>query len=139
MDKTDVLILRSDGGARGNPGPAGAGYVLEDNSGNEVEQGSEFLGKATNNEAEYRALILGMATASKHSPKVLRCFLDSQLVVNQLNGLFRIKKARLAELAVEVRGLERGFNKVEYHYVPRHENKRADRLVNQAIDEGLDN
>ncbi|MCG2686270.1 ribonuclease HI family protein [Candidatus Parcubacteria bacterium] len=132
-----MLLLRSDGGARGNPGPAGAGFVLEDSSGNEVEQGSEFLGKATNNEAEYQALILGMRAAQKHSPRELRCFLDSQLVVNQLNGLFRIKKAHLAKLVVKVRELERGFKKVEYHYVPREQNGRADKLVNKAIDEVL--
>jgi len=137
LDKTDVLILHSDGGARGNPGPAGVGYVLEDESGNTVEQGSEFLGKATNNEAEYQALILGMREAQKHSPRELHCFLDSQLAVNQLNGLFRIKKAHLAELVFKVRELERKFEKVEYIYVPRRENSWADRLVNQSIDEGL--
>ncbi len=129
------LLLYTDGGSRNNPGPAAAGFVLKDGSGKILKKGGTFLGLATNNEAEYQALIAGLQAAKEFSPNHLDCFLDSSLVVNQLNGKFKIKEARLRELVFEVKKLELGFKSIRYQYVPREENKEPDAIVNQILDE----
>ena len=129
------LLLYTDGGSRNNPGPAAAGFLIEDEAGQSVKKGGTFLGLATNNEAEYRALIEGLKAAKEFRPDHLDCFLDSSLVVNQLNGVFKIKEARLRELVFEVKTLEKEFRSLRYQYIPREENKEADALVNQILDE----
>ena len=129
------LLLYTDGGARNNPGPAATGFLIKDEEGEVVKKGGKFLGVATNNEAEYQALIEGLKAAKEFNPRHLDCFLDSSLAVNQLNGVFKIKEARLRELVFEAKSLEQGLASVRYQYIPREENKEADAIVNQILDE----
>jgi ribonuclease HI len=129
----EKLNLFTDGGSRGNPGPAAAGFVLKNDKGETVERGGKFLGRATNNEAEYQAVIEGLKEALNFEPGRLTCFLDSSLVVNQLNGIFKIKEARLRELTFEIKSLEKNFAEVYYRYIPREQNKEADEVVNQIL------
>ena len=127
--------LHTDGGARGNPGPAAAGIVLEGPDGKIVKRFGHFLGHATNNEAEYQAVILGLETALAENVKELECFLDSLLVVSQLNRLYKVKDARMKVFRDKVRDLEKSFAKVSYTHVPRNKNAHADDLVNEVLDE----
>ncbi len=125
--------LHTDGGARGNPGPGGIGVVLD-------YQGKrllfkEFIGQATNNQAEYKAVILGLAEAKKLGAEEVDVFLDSELVQQQLSGLYKVKNQGLGSLFVQVWNLQQGFKKVKYVHIRREDNKEADKLVNQAIDE----
>lgn len=129
------MKLYTDGGARGNPGPAAAGVVLEDSSGKTVKELGLYLGEITNNQAEYKALILGLETAKSLNVTEVDCVLDSELVVKQLKGEYRVKNAGLKPLWIEVKDLEEKFNKVMYSHVKRHKNKDADRLVNEVLDE----
>ena len=131
-----TLHLYTDGGARGNPGPAGIGAILKDDNGL-IAKDSQFIGRATNNEAEYKALILGLGLAKRYDPKRLICFLDSELVASQLNGRYKIKNGRLRSLVLEIKTLEQQFPEVVYQYIPRSQNKEADRLVNEVIDSRL--
>src|SRR3972149_7357106 len=127
--------LHTDGGARGNPGPAAAGIVLEASNGKVVKRFGHFLGHATNNEAEYRALILGLETALAEGARELECFLDSQLVVSQLNGLYKVKDARMREFWNKVKGLEKNFASISYIHVMRSNDAHPDDLVNEVLDE----
>lgn len=135
----EKLLLYTDGGARSNPGPAAVGFVIKTGAGQTLRKGGRFLGRATNNEAEYRALIDGLEAAKEFAPDHLDCFLDSSLVVNQLNGKFKIKEARLRELVFAVKKLEPKFKAIRYQYVPREENAEADALVNKVLDEKANN
>ncbi|HBV33521.1 TPA: hypothetical protein DIC39_01370 [Patescibacteria group bacterium] len=127
------VILRTDGGARGNPGPAAYGFAIEDASGKVIQQGSKFLGVKTNNEAEYLGLIAGLEEAKKLKAAEVTCFLDSELVVKQLNQEYRVKDKNLGTLFVKVWNLAQSFKKVEYKHVLRGQNKRADWLLNQVL------
>lgn len=125
--------LYTDGGSRGNPGPAGAAAILwKDHT--LIGRWSKFLGKATNNQAEYEAIILGLQKAKDLGPKEIECFLDSNLIVNQLNRSYKIKDKDLIPLFVKVWNLSLSFKKVSFHYLPREKNKEADKLVNAIID-----
>lgn len=127
------LEIYTDGGARGNPGPAGIGVVIW--SGHTlVSRHKEFIGHATNNQAEYKAVILGLREAKKLGAKELIFYLDSELVVNQLSRKFKIKDSDLGLLFVKVWNLIIGFKSVNFQHIPREKNKEADKLVNQAID-----
>jgi ribonuclease HI len=127
--------LRTDGGARGNPGPAGAGFVLEDDTGLVVRSGGRFLGSATNNVAEYEALLWGLATALDHGVREIRVCADSELVVKQLTGLYRVKNEGLKPLFVRAKALLARFAGVEIVHVRREMNQAADALANIAMDE----
>ena len=131
----EKLLLYTDGGARSNPGPAATGFVIKTEVGRILKEGGRFLGRATNNEAEYQALIGGLEAAKEFAPDHLDCFLDSSLVVNQLNGVFKIKQAHLQELVFKVKALEPSLKSVRYQYIPREENKEADAWVNKILDE----
>jgi ribonuclease HI len=131
----DRHTLRTDGGARGNPGPAGAGFVLEDGSGVVVRSGGRFLGTATNNVAEYEALLWGLATALDHGVTDLRVCADSELVVRQLTGVYRVKNEGLRPLFVRAQVLLKRFGACEVVHVRREMNAAADALANQAMDE----
>lgn len=131
----EKLLLYTDGGSRHNPGPAAIGFILKTENGQVLRKGGKFLGQATNNEAEYRALLEGLRAAQEFRPRQLDCFLDSSLAVNQLNGKFKVKEARLRELIFAVKKLEAGFASIHYHYVPREKNQEADAIVNQILDE----
>jgi len=136
MDKR--LIITADGGARGNPGPAAVGYVIKESSGEHLCQRGKTSGRATNHVAEYQAVIEALTWIAGHCrlPVLsLRFRLDSKLVVNQLNGLFKIKDDKMRIAVVKIRQLERKIGgNVSYQLIPRHQNSAADQLVNQALD-----
>jgi len=134
---SEVWTLRCDGGARGNPGPGAMAYVLSDPHGKEREARGEFLGTVTNNVAEYRALIAGLEAAARHGAGSLRVVMDSELVIRQMTGEYRVKNAGLKPLWAEARRLAAGYADVTYRSVLREENARADRLVNEALDKVL--
>jgi ribonuclease HI len=126
--------LRTDGGARGNPGPGGAGFVLEDESGAIVRSGGRYLGVVTNNVAEYHALIWGLRTALDEGVRRLRVCADSELVVRQVNGSYKVKNEGLKPLFAQVSPLVRRFDHVSVEHVRRAENEAADALANEAMD-----
>ncbi len=131
------VILYTDGASRGNPGLAGAGFLLLDEKEVLLDEGKTFLGERTNNEAEYEALIAGLKLARRLGCLEVEVRADSQLMVRQLTGQYRVKNKRLIPLALEVKKLAAAFARVTYHHVPRAENARADKLANQAIDAAL--
>ncbi|MDQ4057745.1 MAG: reverse transcriptase-like protein [Actinomycetota bacterium] len=126
--------LHADGGARGNPGPAGIGVVLRDDSGRVVGELSEGIGEATNNVAEYNAVIEGLRLAHELGVTDIEIQLDSKLVVMQLSGEWKIKSDALRGLAVEARRLLNRFSSTKLTHVGREQNADADKLVNQALD-----
>ena len=128
-------VLFADGGARGNPGPAASAAVLLEPDGELIEEIGAYLGVATNNVAEWTALVLGLEAAAKRGIRRLRVRLDSELVVKQLGGEYRVKHAGLRPLYERARRLVREFSEVEIRHVPRAENALADRLVNRVLDE----
>lgn len=129
------LIIYTDGGARGNPGPAGIGVVVQSpKSKVQSRKFSKYIGEATNNQAEYRALIFGLSKAKEFDANEIICFLDSELLVNQLTGKYKVKNRGLAPLVADVFRLTNKFKKVDFRYIPREKNKEADKLVNEAID-----
>jgi ribonuclease HI len=131
-----TLRLRADGGARHNPGPAALGFVIEDDQGDVLSACQQWLGTATNNQAEYRALIEGLKAMKAWDFDRLQVYMDSKLVVQQVNGNWKVKEPELKELHRQATELKKGFgDKVTLEYVPREQNRRADKLVNMAIDE----
>lgn len=128
----------TDGAARGNPGPAGAGARLEDASGQVLSEARRFLGEATNNVAEYSALVLGLERAAEIGATSVEIRADSELLVKQMRGEWKIKNAALRTLARRAHALAREFERVSYVHVRREHNTEADRLANQAIDLGDD-
>jgi ribonuclease HI/probable phosphoglycerate mutase len=127
--------LYTDGASRGNPGLAGAGAVIFDDAGQELRAESEFLGQCTNNVAEYQALILGLQSAHDLGCPRLHIFLDSELIVRQMSGRYKVKNATLKPLFAEVQRLLKGLKGYTIAHVPRAKNKRADELANKGIDE----
>ena len=123
------------GGARGNPGPAAAAAVLATPEGAVVESGAELIGRATNNVAEYRALLLGIERARALGASEVELIGDSELVVKQVRGEYRVKDSALRELHSQVRAALAGFDRWSIRHVRREQNGEADRLVNQALDE----
>jgi ribonuclease HI len=131
-----TLHLFTDGGSRGNPGQAAIGCILEDPiRGVVVREHAERIGIETNNVAEYRALIEGLKIARRYHPNRLVCYLDSELIVRQLKGEYRVRVPTLAPFVEEIRLLSKEFPSVEFAHIPRMGNFRADALVNRALDE----
>ena len=126
--------LSTDGGARGNPGPAAYGYVLETDDGTVLDARGETIGVATNNVAEYSALIAGLEAALARGVTELEVVSDSELVVKQMRGEYKVKNAALRELSVKASRLARELGSVTYTAVRRELNELADRLVNEALD-----
>jgi ribonuclease H / adenosylcobalamin/alpha-ribazole phosphatase len=126
--------LSTDGGARGNPGPAAYGYVLETEDGTVLAAHGEAIGEATNNVAEYRALLAGLEKALEIGVEELEVVSDSELLVKQMRGEYRVKNPTLAELHDEAGRLARRLRRVAYKAVRREHNELADRLVNEALD-----
>ena len=126
--------LSTDGGARGNPGPAAYGYVLEADDGTVLDARGEAIGVATNNVAEYRALVAGLAKAIELGVDELEVVSDSELLVKQMTGEYRVKNKALIELSLEASRLAQGVGSVRYRAVRRELNELADRLVNEALD-----
>ena len=131
------IIIHSDGGARGNPGPAGIGAVLNNEKGEVLAEISKYLGETTNNQAEYQALIAGLEKAKELKAEELECYLDSELVVKQLNREYKVKNAELAPLFLKVHNLSLSFKKIRFIHVRREQNKIADQLANAAMDKGM--
>ena len=126
--------LFTDGGARGNPGPAAYGYVLEAEDGTVLAAHGEAIGVATNNVAEYRALVAGLAKAAELGVGELGVISDSELLVKQMRGEYKVKNAALRDLWDEARSLAASVGKVTFEAVRREHNELADRLVNEALD-----
>lgn len=129
------VVLRTDGASRGNPGPAAIGYVLVDGAGQELAAEGRYIGRTTNNEAEYQALIAGLEKAGALGVRQLDIRMDSELVVLQLQGRYRVRTPHLVPLYERVRRLLAGFEAVNVRHVRRAENSRADALANQALDQ----
>ena len=130
------FIIYTDGGARGNPGPAGIGAVLYNEQREIVAEVSEYLGIATNNQAEYKAVIFALHKAKELKGEELEFYLDSELVVKQLNHEYKVKNKDLAPLFLQVYNLAFNFKKITYTHIPREQNKEADALANKAMDAG---
>lgn len=129
--------LHTDGGARGNPGPAGIGVVLTDEQGNVIAEVGEGIGSTTNNVAEYSALIRGLEMALEDGVTEIDVFVDSQLIRSQVLGEWKIKQEHLRPLAVRARSLLNRFERSTISYVPREENADADKLANQGMDAAM--
>jgi len=129
------IIINCDGGARGNPGPAAIGVVIRDTE-KILETIKRRIGDATNNEAEYTALITSLDAARKHTKDEVEIIMDSELVINQMNGEYKVKAENLLPMFDKVKELEKGFSSVTYTYVPRSDSNQemADKLVNDALD-----
>ncbi|MBI2410726.1 MAG: ribonuclease HI family protein [Candidatus Kerfeldbacteria bacterium] len=124
----------TDGGARGNPGPAGIGGIVYDDAGSVLAQVSEYIGTATNNQAEYTALWKTLSTAKNIGAQTVDCYLDSELVVKQMNREYRVKDQHLAKIFLQIHQLISTMGAVKFFHIPRERNAAADALVNQAID-----
>lgn len=127
-------MVNVDGGARGNPGPAAIAAVLRDPSGEVIEERGERIGRATNNVAEYRALLLGIELAAARGADELELVGDSELIVRQVKGEYKVKDATMRELHAEVKRALSGFDRWSIRHVRREHNAEADRLVNAALD-----
>ena len=132
----ETLYVYTDGGARGNPGPAAIGIVFFDENKNKLAEHKERIGNCTNNQAEYKALIKALELAKAYCIEVINCFLDSEVVVRQLNGIYRIKNERLRELFYILKNKEKAFEKVIYNHTKRSNPfiQYTDKLVNDALD-----
>lgn len=130
------LIAHTDGGARGNPGPAGYGVAIQDSAGKRVAGLSQYLGHRTNNFAEYQALIAALEYAVEHGPKALKVISDSELLVRQIKGIYKVKEPTLRDLHARAKELISQLDWFEIGHVLRGHNQEADRLANEAMDKG---
>ena len=128
------IKLYTDGGSRGNPGPSASGYVLMNMDDAVIFEGGVYLGVTTNNQAEYKALKFGLAEAKERGAQVVYVYMDSQLVVNQMKGTYKVKKAELIPIYNDIKELASTFAKITYTHVPRELNKLADAMVNEVLD-----
>ncbi len=141
ISKMRKIVIYTDGGARGNPGPSGAGAYITDEDGKKIKEISKFLGVKTNNYAEYEAVILGLSELKKIIPKEERknvsveVRMDSELVVRQLSGKYQIKEESLFPQFIKVWNIKvADFPHISFVHIPREKNKEADRLANEAMD-----
>ena len=138
----EKIVIYTDGGSRGNPGPAGMGVVIANEKGKMMKEYSGFLGVKTNNEAEYEAVIFGLkkikALLGKEKIKntEIEFRLDSQLIARQLNGEYKIEEEKLFPLFIKIWNLKMDFGKIYFKHIPREQNREADRLANEAMDKG---
>jgi len=137
QQSSNEFHLYTDGASRGNPGEAGAGAVVLNSQGQEVLTCSEYLGQCTNNIAEYKALILGLEKVQELSGQQVAIFMDSELIVRQIQGRYKVKNANLKPLFSRVQELLQDFSSYRVSHIPRAENKRADALANEGIDSRL--
>jgi len=133
-EKEEAPCLYIDGASRGNPGPAGIGVVLYDGGKRTLWEFGKFIGETTNNVAEYTALIYGLQEALIYKIKRISVYTDSELLARQLQGKYKVKEPHLKTLHQQARSLIQGFGWFGIHHLPRRENRRADKLANQAID-----
>lgn len=139
--RSKIITIFTDGGARGNPGPAGAGAVILNEGGNVLKETSKFLGERTNNWAEYEAVVLGLETLKKliGTDKLkefsIEMKLDSELVVRQLSGIYQVKEENLFSQFIKIHNMQvKDFPRITFTHIRREENKEADRLANEAMD-----
>lgn len=137
VDEKTTLVIHTDGGSRGNPGPSASGFVINDQTGRELESGGAYIGITTNNQAEYSAVALALKAAQRHAglDDALLFNIDSLLVVNQLNGLYKVKNRELWPIIQEIRELMKKFGRVQFRHIPREENTVADGKVNDILDQ----
>ena len=135
--KEAALIIYTDGASKGNPGEAGAGVWMTDGEGRKVFEMCRYLGRKTNNEAEYWALLFGLQEAKRLGRSSIRIFTDSELVEKQVKGLYRVKNLNLKILHTSVMQELKAFSSYAIESIPREENREADRLANQAIEKGI--
>jgi ribonuclease HI len=133
----NYLIAYTDGGARGNPGPAGYGVVIKDETGHKVAGLSEYLGHQTNNFAEYQGLIAALEYAIKHGPKALKVISDSELLVKQIKGIYKVKNPTLQDLHARAKQLIAQLDWFSIGHALREHNQEADGLANDAMDRGM--
>lgn len=135
-DVPKKVVINADGGSRGNPGPSASGFVIQDPANDMVvvADGGKFLGVTTNNQAEYRAVLHALEDSKELGVEEIEFRLDSLLVVNQLNGLWRVKNKDLWPIFEQIKELAKGFKKVTYAHVLREYNKRADAKANEIMD-----
>lgn len=147
MNNPVHLTIYCDGAARGNPGPSSYGFVIKDQAGQILLQGNKYLGIGTNNEAEYQGIIAALTTvyqSCQQLSQTLSCDvdvknwnidarMDSQFVIEQLNGHYKVRDSRMRDYFLQVRDLEEKYNSVTFQWVPREKNKEADKLANQAF------
>src|SRR5579884_2054600 len=131
------LVAHTDGGARGNPGPSGYGVVIQDAQGQKVAALSQYLGHQTNNFAEYQALIAALEYALEHGPKALKVISDSELLVRQIKGIYKVKNPTLQDLHARAKELIRQLEWFSIGHALREHNQEADRLANDAMDRGM--
>lgn len=134
MSRAKHLVIETDGAARGNPGLAGAGIIIKDDRGHVLETIGHFLGVSTNNQAEYRALIIGLAAAQRYGPEDVTVRMDSELVVKQMNGQYKVRHPEMIPLYSEAVEAADKLPNVTITYVPREQNRGADQVANVAID-----
>lgn len=140
QSNSEKIIIYADGGSRGNPGSAGIGVFIANEKGKMIKEYSSFLGVKTNNEAEYEAVILGLqkikSLLGKENIKSadIEVRIDSELVVRQLGGIYKIENEKLAPLFLKIWNLKMDFGKIIFKHIPREQNKEADRLANEAMD-----
>ena len=135
MEKAVKLVVHVDGGSRGNPGPAAAASVVSSPGGDVLDEASELLGTVTNNVAEYRALLLGLARARSLGASEVEVVNDSELIAKQVQGLYKVKHPAMRPLYQQALAALRGFDAWKMRTVPRAQNAHADALVNAALDE----
>ena len=133
----NYLIAYSDGGARGNPGPAGYGVVIKDETGKKIAELSQYLGHQTNNFAEYQGLIAALEYAIEHGHKALKLISDSELLVRQIKGIYKVKNSVLKDLHARAKELIAKLDWFSIEHVLRGKNADADRLANDAMDKGM--
>lgn len=140
-EKTSIyeeLIIYTDGGSRGNPGPSASGFVIFNKERELIEEGGEYLGVTTNNQAEYQAVKLALEHALRHKAKKIEFNIDSELVVKQMNGVYKIRNRDLWPVHTRIKELIKHFDEVEFNHVRREKNKEADAKVNQILDSHAD-
>ena len=129
------FVINTDGGARGNPGPAAIGVVIKNEKGDVLFATGKYIGETTNNQAEYQAVVLALEKAHELGGTELHFNLDSELVVKQLKGEYKVKNQDLAVQFIKIWRLQQKFKKIEFQHVYREKNKEADTLVNTALDQ----
>ena len=136
-DEARALRIFTDGASRGNPGEAGIGVLVEDSSGNRLREIRRYLGKATNNQAEYTALLIGLQVCREMGAEDISVFADSELLVKQMKGEYKVKHPLLLPLYTEAKKLTSGLKKFRITHIPRAKNAHADALANEAIDKKI--
>jgi len=132
--KQGSLKIYTDGGSRGNPGPSASGYVIMNSENEIIEEGGEYLGITTNNQAEYQAVKLALQSAKKYNPAQVHFYIDSLLVVNQMKGIYKIKNRDLWPIHSDIKTLATTFSEVTFTHIRREQNKLADAKVNEVLD-----